>query len=65
MDRKLIYKVIIGWRCEFEFNESMQAMIFLETAAIHKTESNDESIRLEVIEPEEPAETEEAEDYAV
>ena len=62
MDKKLIYKVVIGWRCEFEFDDAMQAMVFLETAATHKTEGNDEIIRLEVIEPEETADTEETED---
>lgn len=47
------YKVIIGWRCEFVFNDAMMAMMFLDTAAHHKSEDNNETIRLEVIEPEE------------
>ena len=59
------YKVIIGWRCEFEFDDAIQAMIFLETAAQHKSGNNDEIIRLEVIEPEEQDKEEEAEDDAV
>ena len=52
------YKVVIGWRCEFVFNDAMMAMMFLDTAAHHKSEDNNETIRLEVIE----TEGEEAED---
>lgn len=49
------YKVVIGWRCEFIFDDGVLAMAFLEVAAKNKAENNNETIRLEVIEPEEQA----------
>ena len=59
------YRVVIGWRCDFVFDDAMQAMEFLKTALEHKTDENSENIRLEVVEPEEQDEEEEAEDGAV
>ena len=46
------YRVVIGWRCEFDFDDAIQAMEFLKTAVEHKAEDNNESYRLEVIMPE-------------
>lgn len=56
------YRVVIGWRCDFVFDDAMQAMEFLKTALEHKTDDNSEKIRLEVVEPDEE---EEAEDDTV
>lgn len=46
------YRVIIGWRCEFDFDDAIQAMEFLKTAVEHKSKDNDESFKLVVIMPE-------------
>ena len=56
------YRVIIGWRCEFEFDDAMQAMEFLKTAAEHKTNDNNETIRLELVEPEEEDQADETDE---
>lgn len=58
------YRVIIGWRCEFEFDDAMTAMMFADTAAMHKTDDVTDTIKIEIIEPKEE-EAEEGEDDTV
>ena len=61
----MIYRVIIGWRCEFEFDDAMTAMIFADVAAVHKKDNINDTIRIEIIEPKDQDKEEEAEDDAV
>lgn len=56
------YRVIVGWRCEFEFDYAMDAMMFADTAAKHKTDGVNDVIRIEIIVPEEQDKEEEQAD---
>ena len=59
----MIYKVTIGWRCEFDFDDAIAAMMFAQSAAMHKKEGiNNDIIRIEIIDSKEQDEEEEKEE---
>lgn len=47
---KLTYVVKIGWRCEFRFENMLDAGAFAVEAATHRTEDSDnDPIRVEIV----------------
>lgn len=52
----LKYRVVLGWRSEFEFDDPDVAMNFAVTAMEHRNneESDRDNIRIEIYRPEEP-----------
>lgn len=43
------YRVIIDWRCEFDFDDPEVAMNFAITAEKHRSSETDDKIRIEFI----------------
>lgn len=55
------YRVIIGWRCSFIFDEPDEAMNFAVNATKHRSREDDENeIRIEFLVPERETGEEEA-----
>lgn len=61
MLKRLKYKVVIGWRAEFEFYDPDVAMNFAVTAMKHRSDEDADVIRIEIIRPEDE-DTEEPKD---
>lgn len=53
------YRVVIGWRCTFIFDEPDEAMNFAVNAAKHRDlEDNENDIKIEILVPERETESE-------
>lgn len=54
----LKYKVVLGWRSEYEFNDPDIAMNFAVTAMLNKSGEDRDTIRIELYNPDEKNEKE-------